>query len=548
MARREKLVYGWRDPVPTRPAATVLLLRDGDDGLEVLMTRRSLTASFVPGAYVFPGGAIDTADASPRARARSRLRESQPEDLRTASTAAIREAFEELGVLLAYRPDGTLAVADDVAKLDRSRDADFLPQLEAHGYTMAVDRVWSFCHWITDRDLPKRFDVQFLVAPMPPTQEPVADEGEQFEPVWIRPAHALERHERGDFFMIFPTIRTLGRLAQMPTVASVLEACAGDRPLWVSSPRGAYVRGDIERFAEHEPPFGEIELVSPDGQLVHTLDWQHDKPVPLLRNVQRLTCDNPGRMTGPGTNTFIIGEPGAYAVIDPGPLEPAHIDRIASIVGRDLRCILCTHAHPDHSPGAALLKELTGAPILGAPSGPNFRSEWQFTPDRTLAHGERLNLGDSTLRVIHTPGHASNHLCFLLEEDRLLFAGDHINNGSTVVIDPPDGNMRDYLKALEALLDEPIEYILPAHGWVIGFAHAAIKQLIAHRLKREAKVSAAVKSAGRATLEQLLPRVYDDVDPVIHPVAARSLLAHLEKLHGDGIVTLADGHWTLAAA
>ena len=334
MPREQKRLHEWREPVATRPAATILLLRDGDDGLEVLMTRRSVTASFAPGVFVFPGGALDADDASERARALSRVRPSQPDDVRPHSVAAIREAFEELGILLAYRPDGSIADASDLERLDRGRDADFLEQLEAGGYTMALDRVWWLCHWITDRDLPKRFDVRFFVAPVPHGQEPIADEGEQFEPVWTSPKRALERHEKGDFDMIFPTVRTLRRLAQMPDVDAVLSSCPSDRPLWVSSPRGGHLKGEIARFSEHEPAFGELELVTPDGRLAHSLDWQHEKAVPLLRNVLRLTAPNPGRMTGPGTNTYIIGEPGAYAVIDPGPDDPVHIGRIATIVGK----------------------------------------------------------------------------------------------------------------------------------------------------------------------------------------------------------------------
>jgi len=543
MPREQKRLHEWREPVATRPAATILLLRDGPDGLEVLMTRRSVTASFAPGVFVFPGGALDAADASERARRLSRVRPDQPDDVRPHSVAAIREAFEELGILLAYRPDGSMADATDVARVDRSRDADFFEQLEAGGYAMALDRVWWLCHWITYRDLPKRFDVRFFVAPVPPGQEPVADEGEQFEPVWISPKQALERHERGDFDMIFPTVRTLRRLAQMPDVDAVLGSCSSDRPLWVSSPRGGHLKGEIARFSEHEPAFGELELVSPDGRIGHALDWQHEKAVPLLKNVQRLTAPNPGRMTGPGTNTYIIGEPGAYAVIDPGPDDPIHIERIAALVGRDLKYILCTHAHPDHSPGAAPLKAITGAPILGAPSGPNFRSEWQFTPDRTLSDGERIAVGDTTMKAIHTPGHASNHLCFLLEEDGLLLSGDHINNGSTVVIDPPDGDMKAYLEALERLLTEDFDYILPAHGWVLGFAHESIRQLIAHRLKREAKVLSAVRALKRGTMQQLLPRVYDDVDPIMYPVAQRSLLAHLLKLEADLTIRRSGEEW-----
>jgi recombination protein RecT len=545
MPRPSKHLHSWREPVEPRPAATILLLRDTPSGLEVLMTRRSTTASFAPGAYVFPGGALDEADGSARARELSVARPNQDEEQRAFTVAAIREAFEELGVLLAHRADGSMADHDDVAVLDRS-DPDFFGQLQSRGHRLAVDRVWWLCQWVTDPDLPKRFDARFFVAAMPAGQQPIADESETFEPVWVTPKTALERHERGEFEMIFPTIRTLHRLSQFADVQSVLDSCKDERPLWVSRPRGAYVAGSIERFSEHEPPYGEIVLVVPDGRLAHTLDWQHERPVALLRNVQRLTAPNPGRMTGPGTNTYVIGEPGEYAVIDPGPDDAQHVARIASIVGRDLKYIVCTHAHPDHAPGAVPLKALTGAPILGAPSGPNFRSEWKFTPDRTLVHGERLAVGDTTLRTLHTPGHASNHLCFLLEEDRLLLSGDHINNGSTVVIDPPDGDMTDYLASLRSLLEEPIDFILPAHGHVLGFAREAIRHLIAHRLGRERKVLDAVVASPGATTDELLPRVYDDVHPVLHPVARRSLIAHLAKLAADGAVREQGERWSAA--
>ena len=556
--RPDKRLHPFKEPVTPRPAATVLLLRDASDGFQVLMTRRSATASFAPGAYVFPGGALDAADGSPRAHRVSQVRDGQSPEQRAFSVAAIREAFEELGVLLAYRGDGALATGRDVAALDRSNDADFLAQIDAGGYRLAVDQVWWLCHWITDRDLPKRFDARFFVARMPPGQTPEADEGEQFEPVWVSPREALDRHEAGSFSMIFPTIRTLRRLAQRRSIDEVIASCTGERPIFVSSPRAAWFRGEVERYGEEEMQFGELELVNPDGRILHSLDWQHEKAVPLTRHVQRLTAPNPGMMTGPGTNSYIVGEPGAYAVIDPGPEDDIHVDRIAALVGKDLKYILCTHAHPDHSPGAARLKALTGAPILGRPWGPrrrNFGNEGlekqevedpAFMPDRTLEDGETLRIGDLTLRALHTPGHASNHLCFLIEEDGLLFSGDHINNGSTVVINPPDGNMVDYLDALERLAKLPLTYILPAHGYVIGFAHQAIRQLIAHRLGRERKVADAVRRIGPATLQELVPAVYDDVRPALYPVASRSLYAHLEKLQSDGVVTLDGDRWAMA--
>jgi recombination protein RecT len=299
-----------------------------------------------------------------------------------------------------------------------------------------------------------------------------------------------------------------------------------------------------------------LELVAPDGQITHSLDWRHHEAVPLLKHVSRLTAPNPGMMTGPGTNTYIIGGPGAYAVIDPGPADDQHVDRIAAIVGTDLRFILCTHAHPDHSPGAVRLKSLTGAPVLGRawaarvrnyalPDGSPPVEDPAFIPDRELNNGDRIVVGDSTLRAIHTPGHASNHLCFLLEEDGLLFSGDHINSGSTVVISPPDGNMVDYLKSLEGLLSEAFDYILPAHGHVIGFGHQAVKALIAHRLSRESKVVKALGAAPDSSMEQLVSLVYDDVRPALHPVAARSLLAHLKKPMHDGRANVHEDRWRL---
>jgi recombination protein RecT len=537
MVRPSQLLHAQREPAPLRPAATVLLLRDGPQGLEVLMTRRSTTASFAPGAYVFPGGGIDPADADAHAQASRRAGQS---DLHlTQAIAAIRESFEELGVLLARGPDGRWADAPDIAAMDRS--GPFAAQCRARGLQLAADQVYILAHWITDRDLPRRFDVPFLVARMPDGQTPVADEAEQFEPVWVRPADALERHEAGHFFIIFPTIRTLERLRAYPDVQSVLSACAAtEEPLWTSCPRAGHLGGQEARYMEHEAPYGELALVCPDGQIQHTLDWQTDHPVALLRNVQRLTAPNPGVMTGPGTNSYLVGDPHTgYAVIDPGPADTEHLQRLWQAAGGQIRMIVCTHSHPDHSPGAAPLQALCGnrPPILGLASRPTARANSRFAPDRELADGERLRLsggGDShTLRVIHTPGHAANHLCLVLEEDGLLFSGDHVLNGSTTVIDPPDGHMGDYLDSLDKLAqacDLGVEFILPAHGHVLGFARQAITSLKAHRLRREAKIAAAMQALPHGSLEQWVERAYDDVPPRLWPVAARSLQAHVDHI------------------
>ncbi|MCV0438241.1 MAG: MBL fold metallo-hydrolase [Hydrogenophaga sp.] len=569
MVRPTQLLHPPRSLAAVRPAATVLLLRDSTDparpGIEVLMTRRSMTASFAPGAYVFPGGGIDAADA--QAHSLSSRRSTQGDLHLTQAIAAIRESFEELGVLLAHRADGSPVDDSDIATLDRK--APFAAQCQARGLTLDGAGVFVLAHWITDRDLPRRFDVPFLVARMPEGQQPVADEAEQFEPCWVRPADALERHQAGGFFIIFPTIRTLERLQTYANVQSLLDACArNDEPLWTSCPRAGLTRGAESRHMEHEPPFGELAMVCPDGQIVHSLDWQHEQPVQLLKNVQRLTAPNPGFMTGPGTNSYIVGDPASgHIVIDPGPDEPAHIERLWRAAGGRIQAIVCTHSHPDHSPGAPRLQALcvnaglAKPPILGLPSAATSRENSRFTPERVLADGEQLVLvGQSadgmvshTLEVVHTPGHAANHLCLALLEDGLLFTGDHILNGSTTVIDPPDGNMGAYLDSLDkldALCERHgIEFLLPAHGYVLGDlrrsaenpsapadggARAAIAHLKAHRLAREAKVARAMQAVPEGSMDDWVKLAYDDVPERLWPVARRSLLAHVERIQSLG--------------
>ena len=589
MPRPSQLLHPARLPAPTRAAATVLLLRDTPGGLEVLMTRRSSKASFVPGAYVFPGGGIDAADACCHALAQRRATQSAP--ALTQAIAAIRESFEELGVLLARHADGRWATQAEIDAMDRQ--GDFGAQCAARGLTLAASDMHVLARWITDRDSPKRFDVGFLVARVPPGQTPVADETEQFEPVWVRPGDALARHQAGSFFMIFPTIITLQRLQDLATVDAVLQACAvSEEPLWTSCPRTGLLAGREQRHTEHESAYGELALVCPDGQIAHPLDWQSEQPVPLLKNVLRLTAPNPGAMTGPGTNSYLVGDPDTgYIAIDPGPADDEHLEKLWRAAGGDIRLIVCTHSHPDHAPGARPLQAMCHAvpPILGLASKDTARANSVFVPDRVLQNGEILVLGKTsiaataplpqgadaeadadpdaiaaraplpqdvpalvggppsgrwlsdthhTLQVIHTPGHAANHLCLVLLEDGLLFSGDHILNGSTTVVDPPDGDMSDYLNSLdllhEACTEYQLKYILPAHGYVIGGpddeAQAAIARLKAHRLQREAKVMAAMQAQPDGTPDDWLALVYADVPQRMWPVAKRSLMAHVARI------------------
>lgn len=268
--------------------------------------------------------------------------------------------------------------------------------------------------------------------------------------------------------------------------------------------------------------------------------------VQLNDMVRRVTAPNPGMMTGPGTNTYIVGQE-ALALIDPGPLSKPHLGVLLETVGSRLKWIFCTHTHHDHSPGARALKAATGAQLLGCgPALDDGRQDPTFAPDRVLVHGDVVDCGEFKLRAVHTPGHASNHLCYLFDVKGILFTGDHVMQGSTVVITPPDGDMIAYLQSLESLLAlEDLQYFAPGHGHLITNPHDEARRLIAHRLKREQKVVAAFATKNPATLDELVSLVYDDVPQRMHPVARRSLHAHLLKLEKEGRVR-GGADWRLA--
>jgi glyoxylase-like metal-dependent hydrolase (beta-lactamase superfamily II) len=223
---------------------------------------------------------------------------------------------------------------------------------------------------------------------------------------------------------------------------------------------------------------------------------------------------------------------------------------VAAIVaaGRGrIRWILCTHTHRDHSPAAQAVRAATGARVVGLPPPAGDSHDQGFAPDWMPEHDERLQLADLTLRALRTPGHASNHLCYLLEGTRMLFTGDHVMQGSTVIINPPDGDMAAYLASLEAMLSLEIAIIAPGHGYLIGSPHREIRKLVEHRLRREARVVEAVRRHADATLAELVPVVYVDTPARLHGAAARSLLAHLRKLEADGRVEESAGRYRAVA-
>jgi len=262
----------------------------------------------------------------------------------------------------------------------------------------------------------------------------------------------------------------------------------------------------------------------------------------LAPGVQRLVAPNPSMMTGPGTNTYLLGEQ-QVAVIDPGPAIAEHIENILSKSMASIRWILATHTHPDHSPGVTSLAGQTGAEVLGIAAPDGQHQDKTFVPTRELRDGDILETAEFRLEAVQTPGHASNHLCFRHSGLNWLFTGDHVIDGSTVVIDPPDGNMKNYIESLQRCRDLQCAVLAPGHGELIEDPARVINWIIDHRLQREAKVAAAVAANANLTVHELVPHVYKDVDPKLYGWAERSLLAHLLKLEAEGRAEQVGGHW-----
>lgn len=246
--------------------------------------------------------------------------------------------------------------------------------------------------------------------------------------------------------------------------------------------------------------------------------------------VRRILAPNPGIMTGPGTNTYLVGID-EIAVIDPGPADAEHLDAIAGCGGDRIRWILLTHTHEDHSPGAAGLKERTGAEVLA------FEERDGLAVDTVIGEGFQIEATEFRLTALHTPGHASNHLCYKLEEEHALFTGDHVMSGSTVVIRPPDGDMATYLASLERVRAMRLKKILPGHGHLIENPYEVLDFYLAHRAEREAAILDALKAAGTTDVDGLVETVYVDVDVERHPIARHTVHAHLRKLADEGHVT-----------
>jgi glyoxylase-like metal-dependent hydrolase (beta-lactamase superfamily II) len=275
-----------------------------------------------------------------------------------------------------------------------------------------------------------------------------------------------------------------------------------------------------------------------------------DSAEPLVR---RVLAGNPSAFTFTGTQSYVVGAGGDVAVIDPGPLEEDHIAALLAVIGdAEVRAIVCTHTHQDHSPAAAPLAARTGAPVIGcAPfnivdDGPRADASFDpgYRPDRVLADGERLSGDGWTLTAVATPGHTSNHLCYALEETGALFTGDHVMGWSTSVVSPPDGDMTAYMASLQKLHERDDRIYYPAHGPAVTKPRQLVRGMIGHRRQREAQILRQIEG-GTNRIPDMVPQMYKGVDRKLWPAAERSVLAHLIDLERRGRVSRSEDRWTI---
>ena len=475
-----------------RPAATLVVLRDAPAGIEVLLTVRPKHLRFMGGATVFPGGAVAAGDRDPR-WSEACVPPSDP-DTTTACVCALREAFEEVGLLLADGPG--------VPRAASHGGVGFLESCLETGTRLRADRLVPGGRWVTPAGSPVRFDAHFFLAEAPAGWSPDPDPSEVAAVGWATPEAALAELASGDALMAPPTIEMLQRLSGLATVADALRAVAA-------------------------------KLVGQSGILSTRVS-------PLVHVV---LAPNPGLMTGPGTNTYVVGAgggPGVF-VIDPAVPDADYVAEVAAVAG-EVAAILITHRHSDHTGGIAALQERLGRSVPVRAWGRDPAGGAHPDP---LADGELLSAGAAALRALHTPGHASDHVCFHLEASATLFSGDTILGEGTTVIAPPDGDMAAYLASLERLRDLHVDRIFPGHFRPLDGGRDVIDGYLAHRRARERLILDALAD-GPVTIDQVVARAYVDTPAELHPAAALSALAHLEMLAREGRVTSQDHRWRLA--
>jgi len=483
--------------VTYRESAAIALVRGAGSALEVFWVRRSDVVSYMPGFDALVGGKVAAEDLD------LEVAGCAEEADRVLRACAIREAFEETGVLAGLaagpNPDRARAAAARMRLL--AGEARFDALARELGWRFDGTALRAAGRWQTPPFASQRFDTQFFMARLPEGQEATVHVGELASGEWVKPADALERWREGRVTFAAPILWVLKVLEQGARLGAT----------------DAQMADELTRApASSALPVRRIEL-----KWGIVLQPMKTRPLPPATH----------------TNAYLVGD-GEMALIDPGSDEKQELAELFALIealereGRKLAIVLLTHEHPDHIGGVAEVCKRWRVKVAA-----HELTARQIAADIKLADGDWVRLagpGDWSLRALHTPGHARGHLCFLHPRTQSLFTGDHIPGGTgTVIIDPPGGDMADYVSSLKRLAGEDVRTLFPGHGSPQGGALRRIHGLIDHRMEREKKVLAAL-SAEPARLADLVPRAYADTPRELWPYAERSLLAHLIKLEREG--------------
>jgi ribonuclease/clavin/mitogillin len=496
-----------------RPAASVVLVRE--DG-KVLWVRRGEQLKFAGGFYAFPGGRVDVQDSAVPLDGAEPLGAAEA----PCVVAAARELFEETGVLAV--PGASAIPSDDRVEMRKAllrrpapgeKAASFGDFLARHRLRIDARSYLPAGRWVTPPAMPIRFDARFYLVDLPAGEEAEIWPGELADGEWIAPDEALRRWEAGTALLHPPAWHTLKALA------------------WAKGrPRQALPLLEAPEKAPWKLPIRE--------HVVERIEFQRGLILVPLRT--------PTLPPATHTNCLLLGDDRLW-VVDPGSPWPEEqailretLDKLAE-EGRKAVGVLLTHHHHDHTGGAQVL----GLPIAASRQT---AERLDFAVDRIVEDGARFEVGPRGWTALHLPGHTRGHLCLREEDSGAIVAGDLVAGTGTVIVDPPEGDMKDYLASLDRLLDAKPGCIYPAHGPVVPAGVAKLLEYRAHRLEREERVLASLRSARvPSTPAELLPAAYPDVKPEMYPFAERSLLAHLYKLVREGRAAEREGRFSPAA-